>query len=158
MPVASHHALDMYPILADPALYRFTGGQPPGNMESVQLWFSDLESRKSPDGTQHWLTWIVQIKEQQAPIGYVQATIAGCQAEIAWLIGTRWQGQGYAREAVVLLTAELKQHRVQRLTAHIHPDHKASQRVATSLGLIRTEASHEGEEIWTTSFDAAKAT
>jgi RimJ/RimL family protein N-acetyltransferase len=148
----------MYPILADTALYHFTGGRPPESMEAVQRWFADLESRESPDATQQWLTWIVQLKEQNTPIGYVQATITGCQADIAWLIGIGWQGRGYAKEAVALLTARLKQHAVKQLTAYIHPGHKASQRVATSIVLLRTEASQEGEEIWTTSFDAAKTT
>ena len=156
--VTRHHAPDMYPILADTSLYQFTGGQPPRNVDAVERWFSDLESRKSPDGTQRWLTWVVQLKEQKALIGYVQATITGVQANIAWMIGTNWQGRGYAKEAVALLTARLKQHAVKQLTAYIHPDHKASQRVATSIGLLRTGASHEGEEIWTTSFDGAKAT
>jgi RimJ/RimL family protein N-acetyltransferase len=154
-PVAGHHAEDLYPILAEPALYHFTGGQPPENMESVQNWFSALETRKSPDGTQEWLTWIVHLKTLDTPVGYVQATVTGAEAEIAWLIGTTWQGQGYAKEAVAMLVSSLKELEVKRLTAHIHPDHRASQSVATSVGLVRTGDYHEGEEIWAASLEPA---
>ena len=148
IPVARHHAEDMFPVLAEPALYHFTGGRPPKDMESVQRWFSDLETRKSPDGTQQWLTWIVQLEKQNAYIGYVQATITETEADIAWLIGTHWQGEGYAKEAVAMLVSWLREQRLKRLTARIHPDHKASQWVATSVGLFCTDAYREGEEVW----------
>lgn len=138
----------MYPILADPALYRFTGGNPPRDSEWMEQWFSGLESRKSPDGTQDWLTWIVCLDNEVAPIGYVQATVTGAEADIAWLIGTAWQGQGYAREAVALMLDQLAERGVQRLTAHIHPEHHASQKVAAAVGLERTATCHEGEDVW----------
>lgn len=147
-PVNREHALAMHPILADPALYRFTGGTPPRDAGWVERWFSGLESRKSPDSTQDWLTWIVFLNRQKIPIGYVQATVTGEEADIAWLIGTAWQGQGYAKEAVGLMVAKLAERRVQRLTAHIHPDHCASQRVAAAVGLERTGVSHDGEDVW----------
>jgi RimJ/RimL family protein N-acetyltransferase len=154
IPVASHHAEDMFPVLAEPALYHFTGGLPPKDMESVQRWFSDLETRKSPDGTQQWLTWIVHLKTQNACIGYVQATVTEAEADIAWLIGTNWQGEGYAKEAVAMLVSWLREQRIKRLTAHIHPNHKASQWVAKSVGFFCTDACHEGEEVWAVPLDS----
>lgn len=117
----------------------------------MRRWFSNLESRKSPDGKEHWLTWIVQHKGQNAGIGYVQATIVGSEADIAWLIGTHWQGRGYAKEAVALLMSRLTEYPLTRLTAHIHPEHIASQQVATGLGLTRTDDIHAGEEVWAVS-------
>ena len=153
IPVASHHAQDMYPLLTEPALYHFTGGRPPSNMKSVQRWFSDLETRESPDGSQQWLTWIVHLKLEKAHIGYVQATITEAEADIAWLIGTNWQGQGYAKEAVAMLVSCLREQRIKRLTAHIHPNHKASQWVATSAGFFCTDAYDEGEQVWAVSLD-----
>ena len=152
-PVASHHAGEMFPVLADPALYRFTGGEPPGNAASVRRWFSNLETRKSPDGTESWLTWIVRLNEKNAAIGYVQATIKGMRANTAWLIGTDWQGHGYAGQAVALLKSMLTDRGIEQLTAYIHPDHRASQQVATGAGFIRSGGSHEGEEIWVASLD-----
>lgn len=150
-PVTSHHAGEMFTVLADPTLYHFTGGEPPKNIESVRRWFTNLETRQSPDGTEHWLTWIVQLKEQNACIGYVQATISDSEADVAWLIGTSWQGRGYAKEAVALLKSRLANARIKRLTANIHPDHVASQQVASSVGLLRTGVTREGEEVWVAS-------
>ena len=158
VPVLRCHARDMFHVLADPELYHFTGGMPPESAEAVHRWFSGLETRKSPDGTEHWLTWIVQLRERDTSIGYVQATIRGARAEIAWLIGTPWQGRGYAREAVALLKSWLTRHDIEELTAHIHPRHRASQRVALSAGFLHNGAIHNSEEVWTAPLVANQTT
>lgn len=142
------HAGEMYPILADPSLHHFTGGEPPANLAAVQQWFAALAKRESPDGAQRWLTWIVRLATDDTAIGYVQATITGEHAEIAWLIGTHWQGQGYAREATGLLMEWLAETAVKQVSANIHPHHRVSQRVAEHIGLARSGAWHEGEETW----------
>jgi len=148
VPVHRHHAWELFPILSDPQLYHFTGGQPPESLESIERWFANLESRISPDGTQHWLTWVVTLKGTGDSIGYVQATVTGLQADIAWLIGTPWQGQGFAKEAAITMKDWLASQQVERVTAYIHPEHSASQKIASSLGLRRTGAYHDGEEEW----------
>ena len=151
IPVNRHHAESMFGILADQTLYKYTGGQPHGSKESLQQWFSALETRLSPDGKEQWLTWIVVQKERNTPIGYVQATIKGMQADVSWLIATSWQGKGYAKEAAAMLKSLLEACKIESLSASIHPHHEASQKVAASLGLRRSGASHEGEEIWAAS-------
>lgn len=149
VPVDRSHAPAMFAILADPALYQYTGGAPPDDAKAVERWFSDLETRLSPDGTEQWLTWIVQLHALDMPIGYMQATVASARADLAWLIGVDWQGQGYAREAAALLKTWLLENQIERATAHIHPDHSASQKIATALGLRCSGVFHEGEEVWT---------
>lgn len=148
IPVMKSHAREMFPILADPSLYHFIGGEPPESREAVERWFSALETRHSPDHAERWLTWIVQLNQAAEAIGYVQATVADGQADVAWLIGADWQGQGYAQTAAILLRDWLEENQINRLTAHIHPEHIASQRIAISLGLHRSGRSHEGEEVW----------
>ena len=153
-PVSSLHTGEMFHILSDPTLYHFTGGEPPESVESVRRWFTSLETRKSPDGTEHWLTWIVRLTNQNDAIGYVQATIKEEQADTAWLIGRNWQGCGYAKEAVALLKSKLTDSRIKRLTAHIHPDHRASQQVASATGFLNTGDRRDGEEVWEASLVA----
>ena len=142
------HASAMFQVLVDSELYEFTGGEPPRSVTDVDEWFSALETRLSPDGSERWLTWIVQLTECSTSIGYVQATVKGDQADLAWLIGVNWQGQGYATEALQLLVDLLAENEVKTLTAHIHPNHEASQRLAAGIGLHRTPLLHDGEEIW----------
>jgi RimJ/RimL family protein N-acetyltransferase len=70
-------------------------------------------------------------------------------AELAWVIGTPWQGRGYAGEAAVAAAGFLREAGVAPLTAHVHPSHEASQRVAARIGLTpsgRLDA--DGEEVW----------
>jgi RimJ/RimL family protein N-acetyltransferase len=138
----------MFPVLEEPALYTYTGGKPPASRDDVEAWFLALESRQSPDGLEAWLTWIIELTSGREAIGYVQATVTGGRADLAWLIGTPWQGQGYAGEAATALVVWLLDNRVSEITAHVHPGHVASHRVALSAGLKRSGVVSDGEEVW----------
>ncbi|GAA3388650.1 GNAT family N-acetyltransferase [Streptomyces roseoviridis] len=81
-------------------------------------------------------------------VGTVQATVTSDGAEVAWVVGTPWQGHGLAREAAVVLTDWLRERGVPRLVAHVHPEHHASAAVATAAGLAPTEVFHERERRW----------
>lgn len=139
----------MVGVLSDAALHRFTGGSPP-DLEQLRRRYLAQVAGTSPDGNQRWLNWIVRLRPDGAAIGYVQATVSreGESAELAWVIGTRWQGAGYAREAVTSLVEALRAGGVTRLVAHVHPEHAASQHVAAEAGLSRTGRLVDGEEEW----------
>jgi RimJ/RimL family protein N-acetyltransferase len=72
----------------------------------------------------------------------------GPVAEIAWVVGTPWQGQGIATEAAQALVAWLARQSVGAVVAHIHPRHQASAAVATAAGLVPTGQWHDGEIQW----------
>ena len=150
VPVNRSHAAAMFPILVSRELYRFTGGEPPNSVAEIEKWFTALETRSSQDGSERWLTWIIQLVECSTSIGYVQATISDGKADLAWLIGVDWQGQGYATEAIRALVDWLHENQLDMITAHIHPNHEVSQRLARSAGLHRKELMRDGEEIWKT--------
>jgi len=143
----------MFHILADETLYQFTGGEPPQSVIAVEQWFAALESQLSPDGSERWLTWLVQLVDSSTLIGYVQATVKSRTTDIAWLIGGDWQGQGYASEAAADLMAWISNHQITEVAANIHPDNKASQRIAEKLGLHPTGMAIDGELIWRRSLD-----
>jgi RimJ/RimL family protein N-acetyltransferase len=69
-------------------------------------------------------------------------------AEVAWVVGTPWQGQGIATEAARALVDWLGQQSVPAVIAHIHPDHQASAAVAAAAGLTPTDERHDGEIRW----------
>ena len=48
----------------------------------------------SPDGSEVWANWVVRVREQETAIGVTQATIHAETADVAWVIGTAWQGAG----------------------------------------------------------------
>lgn len=134
-------------VLADPSLYEFTGGEPP-TVEQLRRRYTAQLLGGPADGSEQWVNRVVL--QGRRPVGYVQATLPsdGAAAEIAWVIGRPWQGRGYAWQAAVLLLEELASQGVRQVTAHIHPAHAASGRVAERLGLGPTSVVVEGENRW----------
>ena len=140
-------------VLADPALYAFIGGEPSGPA-ALRDRYAALVVGHSSDGSAAWHNWIVRLRADGRAIGTVQATIAataaasGDAAEVAWVIGLPWQGQGYAWEAARALVAWLDRRGVSIVEAHVHPEHGASAAVAARAGLQPTAELVDGERVW----------
>ncbi|HEU4320736.1 MAG TPA: GNAT family N-acetyltransferase [Acidimicrobiia bacterium] len=144
-PLDPSDASDMVLVLSDPNLYVFTGGEP--------LTLPELEERYrfqtagSPREGEIWHNWI--IRRDGAAIGFVQATVIDGSADLAWVVGKVWQGSGHGTEAALAMRDWLAASGVVGFTAHIHPDHVASQTVASRLGLSPTDlVDEDGEEVW----------
>lgn len=140
-------AEEMAPVLADVGLYRFTGGAPPDVAALRERYVRQVVGR-SPDGGERWLNWIVRLADDQSAVGYVQASLAGTVATIAWVIGAPWQRRGFAKEAARAAVAWLRDEGVTTIEANIAVGHLASQAVARGLGLARSGRTVDGEEVW----------
>lgn len=143
----------MVDVLADPALYEFTGGEAP-SLDELQARYARQSAGRSGDGSQWWLNWIVKLKDGDAdtPLGFVQATVEpeGLEqvARIAWLISPGHQGCGIATEAAHVMITWLRLQGVNRLVADINPGHEASMRVARRQGLTPSAVIVDGEVRW----------
>jgi RimJ/RimL family protein N-acetyltransferase len=150
-PLRLDHAEEMVSVLADERLYAFTGGTPPALDELRERYLRQAAGR-SPDGVERWLNWIVRRTEDGVAVGFVQAAISEDppppSAVLAWVLGIRFQGRGYAREAAATVVAWLGAVGIGRLVAYIHPEHAASMSVARSLGLAPTGDRVDGEVVW----------
>ncbi|MDQ0744941.1 RimJ/RimL family protein N-acetyltransferase [Clavibacter sp. B3I6] len=150
-PLVVAHAGEMVGVLADPALYRFTGGEPP-TLDALRARFARQAVGRSPDGSARWLVWVIRVRASGRAAGFVQATVTGDAgarvAEVAWLVGTAAQGSGAAAECAAEVLAWLREDGVGIVRANIHPDHAASQAVARRLGLAPTDVRVEGEARW----------
>jgi ribosomal-protein-alanine N-acetyltransferase len=64
--------------------------------------YQRLESRRSPDGQELWLNWALERREDDRPVGLVQATvpILHSYADIAYVLGRAFWGRGLAIGAV----------------------------------------------------------
>ncbi|RIJ53047.1 N-acetyltransferase [Clavibacter lycopersici] len=150
-PLVVAHAGEMVGVLADPALYRFTGGEPP-TLEALRARFARQAVGRSPDGSARWLVWVIRDRASGRAAGFVQATVTeeggARMAEVAWLVGTAAQGSGAAAECAAAVVAWLREDGVGIVRANIHPDHAASEAVARRLGLAPTDVRVEGETRW----------
>ncbi len=147
------HAEELFGVLSDPALYRYLDEDPPASVEALRQRLSRSESRKSPDGSEHWLNWVVRDEFRQV-VGYVQTTVhPNLEANVAYVIGTAYRGRGFACRAVeqmlgvvaaefgarsFLLRSERENHRSLRLAERLGfvP---VSAKVAAAKGVLESE-------------------
>ena len=94
-PLAVADAREMVDVLADPTLYTFTGGEAPTLAQLEDRYRH--QSAGSPRSGEIWHNWILRL--DGTAIGFVQATVEGAGAELAWVVGTPWQGSGFGTEA-----------------------------------------------------------
>lgn len=136
-------------VLADESLYVFIGGTPPTAAELEARYRDWLLG--APRAGEAWHNWVMRLADGAA-VGHLQATVtdgfSGRAADIAWVIGTPWQGHGFASEAAAALVRWLEGQGVASVAAHVHPDNVASARVAAKAGLAATDAVEDGEVLW----------
>ncbi|WP_103514016.1 GNAT family N-acetyltransferase [Streptomyces sp. SM10] len=147
IPLDVAHAEEMATVLFDPALHTYTGGAPE-DVGALRARY-ERQGAGSPDPAELWWNWVLRLRADGYLAGYVQATVRGTRAEVAWVVGTRWQGRGYAKEAATGLVRHLLERgAVRTVVAHIHPDHAASAAVAAAAGLRPTGERVDGEVRW----------
>lgn len=146
-PLCVAHAREMVTVLADHSLYEFTGGQPPTLSELEHRYQQQTAGSSTPG--ECWCNWVISATGSGCAIGFVQATVTGHAADLAWVLSVSSQGRGFATEAAAAVCEWLHENDVRRVEAHIHPHHLSSQAVAERLGLLRTEqCDDDGEEVW----------
>ena len=95
-PLRADDARELAPLLGDPALHAFIGGEPATEAQ-LHARYIRQAAGQSPDATQGWLNWVARDVATHAPVGTVQATISdgddGRTAELAWVIATSRQGE-----------------------------------------------------------------
>jgi [ribosomal protein S5]-alanine N-acetyltransferase len=136
-PIVSIHARRLFKHLKDDRLYRFHGGQPASEAQ-LKRRFETWLARKSPDGSQSWLNYALKRKEDDAYVGWVQATIAGNVATIGYDIFAEHWRHGYAREACTELIHSLfHEHGVSCVVAVVDTENVPSIRLLEALGFTR---------------------
>jgi RimJ/RimL family protein N-acetyltransferase len=148
-PLTRKHAAALFPILTDSRIYRHFEGQPPESVDRLRETYSQLESRRSPDGRDLWLNWAVRLAPAGEYVGRVEATVYGDgTAEIGYIIAPDQGGQGYGTEAVSRMVDYLSGSGlagVRRVKAQIDPANVASVRLVEKLGFIPADS--EGPDV-----------
>jgi RimJ/RimL family protein N-acetyltransferase len=99
-PLTVAHAPEMFEVLRDPLTHLYIDHPPPPSVDHLRAVYKQLETRKSPDGRQLWLNWVVRVPGQPS-MGYVQATVVSQgRAWVAYLLASKHWGQGHAYAAM----------------------------------------------------------
>lgn len=139
-PQTAAHAAEMFVVLGDPAIHEFENA-PPASLEWLRERFTRLESRRSADGREQWLNWVVRLPTGVLA-GYVQATVhADGSAAIAYELASAHWGQGVARRATQAMLGELvERYRVRQLRAVLKRRNLRSLHLLERLGFVPAPA------------------
>jgi RimJ/RimL family protein N-acetyltransferase len=139
-PQTVQHADEMFVVLSDPAIYQYEN-HPPRSLAWLRERFAKLESRRSADGKEQWLNWVIRLPTSEL-IGYVQATVrANGGAAIAYELSSAYWGRGLAQLAVHAMIAELvERYQVRSLTAVLKSENTRSRRLLERLGFSPSAA------------------
>jgi [ribosomal protein S5]-alanine N-acetyltransferase len=122
VPLTAADSIRMYVPFCDPALYFFVPQDPPATLGAVTERFAKLEARRSPDGKEHWLNWVIERRHSHSPpasagglpsegrrggnlwpqpLGLVEATVLeNGQALIGYFVFREFWNQGIASECL----------------------------------------------------------
>ena len=147
-PLVAGHAEALYEVLSEPELYRYLDYGPPPSLEHLRSVYEELEARVSPDGSQLWLNWAVR-PHGRAPVGFVQATVGGADAWVAYVLARESWGRGFASEAVRAMIGHLRSAcGVTRFLATTDEGNERSVRLLRRLGFrAATEAEWREHEL-----------
>ena len=143
-PQRAAHADEMFGVLSDPAIYAYENA-PPTSAHALRERYARLESRRSADGSQLWLNWVLRVPAQGL-IGYVQATVLpGGRAMIGYEMASAHWGRGYAQEAVGAMLDELgRRYGVRAVSAVLKRPNARSRRLLERLAFTTAAADTHG--------------
>ena len=135
-PQVTAHAHDMFVVLSDPAIYEFEN-EPPPSEEWLRNRFQLLESRRSGDGREQWLNWVIRLPSGSLA-GYVQATVLeNHSAFVAYELHSKHWRQGIGSSAVRAMLQELyAQHEVTDFIAVLKAANYRSKALLEKLGFF----------------------
>lgn len=150
-PLTIQHAEEMIEVLAEPALYEYTGGEAPSAQELTERYARQTAGR-SVDDEQVWLNWIIRRRDSGEAIGFTQATLTRTDeavvADIAWVVAPQHQGNGFASEAASTMCRWLGRQGTEQFVAFINPANRPSVGVARNLNMHVTDVMIDGEDRW----------
>jgi RimJ/RimL family protein N-acetyltransferase len=142
------HADELFGPLSDPRLYTHVPQEPPSSLDALRERLALLAARRSPQGDELWLNWVVRDVRGAAPLGRVQATVrTDAPCYLAYEVFPAQWRRGIAteacRRAIEWLIDELH---VEHFTAEVDSLNTASLRLLDRLGFrrvtLRANADH----------------
>ena len=138
-PLNAGHAAPMFEAMRDPSLYEWISMAPSPDLAHLQRRWQWVADRPLVDVDTLDLGWAVQRESDGAWIGKMDAevTTQGVARNVGYLFLSAYWGQGYATEAVRVLSDHLRRHGVVCQHATVTLGNEASCRVLEHAGFAR---------------------
>jgi RimJ/RimL family protein N-acetyltransferase len=139
-PIAERHADGLWAPLADPLLYSHVPQEPPASLQVLRERCALLSTRRSPQGDELWLNWVMCDVRDGRYLGRLQATVrADALAWIAYEVFSVHWHRGFATEGCAAMISWLIHTLgMQQLAAEVDSLNEASLRLLDRLGFQRT--------------------
>ncbi len=137
--LCADHAQGLFESLGDPRVYEHIGDVQSPNVDVLAAQFAYMASAGPPAHLAHerWLNYAVRLRVNGTLIGRLEATIIERRAEVAYLFGPRFWGQGYATEAMAALQDHLRQsQQVTEIWATTTPENTRSIKLLERFGYV----------------------
>jgi len=130
------HAAELQEALCDDRVYEFiTDHGTPTADALLQVFTRKALGSPPARSDETWLDYAVRSKESGITVGRIEATILEGQAEVAYLLGPRYWGYGFALEAIRWLQQMLEsEFGVSEFWATVSPTNVRSLRLLARLG------------------------
>jgi [ribosomal protein S5]-alanine N-acetyltransferase len=138
-PQREEHADALFAPLSDARLYTHIPQEPPPSLAALRERLARLSTRRSPEGDELWLNWVVCEADSRTPLGRVQATVrANAPCYVAYEIFPAHWRRGIATEACRRMIEWLIDAlQVEHFTAEVDSLNTASLRLLERLGFYR---------------------
>ena len=135
----------MADLLGDPDVMRHYPA--PKSRDDAAAWIAWNQRNYATHG---YGLWIIETHEGEfiGDCGLTWQNVDGVsKLEVGYHVATEWQGRGFATEAAEACRDFARDHvEAGELIAIIHPDNRASERVAGKLGMHRIQDDHAGND------------
>jgi len=108
-PLTVAHAPELFRALSDARVTAHLSEAPVSLEEFANEFATMAAGPPVTRNEERWINFAVRLQSSGDSIGRIQATCYGTWAEVAYMFGAAWWGQGYASEAMRWLHAHLSQ-------------------------------------------------
>ena len=134
-PVVAEDLADLLVVNGNDEVTRYLPYATWASMEDAQAWLARMQAAQTSGSTLQWVVEETASKTVIAACLLFQYDAGSARAELGYVLGRPWWGQGFMREALVaLLDAAFTTLALRRIEAEVDPRNVASGALLRSLG------------------------
>ena len=148
-PLDSHHAAPLFDGMRDPAIYEWISLQPSNDLPHLEARWARVARQPLVGVDVLDFGWAVQRIADGTWIGKMDAEVTafGVATNVGYAFVPAYWRQGYATEAVTVLSEHLRRHGVVEQRATVTVGNAASCRVLERAGFVRERVLHANDTL-----------